>query len=344
MQRCLDLAVRAIGHVAPNPMVGCVIVCDGKIIGEGYHQEYGQPHAEVNAINSVSANLQHLLPQSTLYVNLEPCAHHGKTPACADLIVSRKIPRVVIGSNDPNPKVAGKGIQKLLDAGIDVTTGVLKAEADFLNRRFLTFFTQHRPYVILKWAESADGFMAPNEPKQLWLTNEYSKKLVHQWRAEEQAIMVGKKTVEIDDPELTVRLTEGKNPARVVIDRTLAIPPSKKIFAPNAPIIIYNQLEQYSDSKIHFEKVDFDLPVLPQILQSLASKNIQSIIIEGGPNTLQRFIDLNLWDEARIFIAPVRLGDGKASPILAGDLRAEKQMGGDKLRVILNNSLSQTFP
>ena len=336
MQRCLDVAARAIGHVAPNPMVGSVIVCDGKIIGEGYHQQYGQPHAEVNAINSVPANLLHLLQQSTLYVNLEPCAHHGKTPPCADLIVSHKIPHVVIGSNDPNPKVAGKGIQKLLDAGLEVTIGVLKEEADFLNRRFLTFFTQHRPYVILKWAESADGFMAPNEPRQVWLTNELSKKLVHQWRAEEQAIMVGKKTVEIDDPELTVRLTEGKNPARVIIDRTLSIPASKKIFAPNAPVIIYNQLEQYSDSKIHFEKVDFDLPVLPQILQSLASKNIQSIIIEGGPNTLQRFIDLNLWDEGRIFIAPVKLESGKASPKLTGRLLNEKMIGEDRLRIILS--------
>ena len=336
MQRCLDLAVNAIGHVAPNPMVGCVIVHEGKIIGEGYHQQFGKPHAEVNAINSVPENLQHFLPQSTLYVNLEPCAHHGKTPPCADLIVSKKIQHVIIGSNDPNPKVAGKGIQKLRDAGIEVTTGVLKPEADFLNRRFLTFYTQHRPYIILKWAESADGFMAPNEPKQLWLTNEHSKKLVHQWRSEEQAIIVGKKTVEADNPELTVRLVEGKNPARVVIDRTLSLPVTQKLFAPNAPVFIYNELQQYSDSKIHLEKIDFNQSVLPQVLNSLASKSIQSIIVEGGPFTINQFIEQNLWDEARIFTAPVKLEEGKAALKLTGRLLHEEKIEGDRLRVILN--------
>jgi len=335
MQRCLDLAVKAIGHVAPNPMVGCVIVHEGKIIGQGYHQQFGKPHAEVNAINSVPENLQHLLPQSTLYVNLEPCAHHGKTPPCADLIVSKKIQHVIIGSTDPNPKVAGKGIQKLRDAGIEVTTGVLKPEADFLNRRFLTFYTQHRPYIILKWAESADGFMAPNVPKQLWLTNEHSKKLVHQWRSEEQAIMVGKKTVEIDNPELTVRLIEGKNPARVVIDRTLSLPASKNIFAPNAPVYIYNQLKQSTDSKIHHEKIDFNQSVLPQVLCSQVSKGIQSIIVEGGSFTINQFIEQNLWDEARIFTAPVKLEEGKAAPKLTGRLLNERMIEGDRLRVIL---------
>ena len=344
MQRCLDLAVKAIGHVAPNPMVGCVIVHEDKIIAEGYHQQFGMPHAEVNAINAVPGNLLHLLPHSTLYVNLEPCAHHGKTPPCADLIVSKKIGRVVVGSNDPNPKVAGKGIQKLLDAGVEVITGILKPEADFLNRRFLTFYTKHRPYIILKWAESADGFMAPIEPRQIWLTNEHSKKLVHQWRAEEQAIMVGKRTVEIDDPELTVRLAEGKNPTRIVIDRRLSIPASKKIFAPNAPVIIYNEREQYSDSKIHLEKIDFGQPVLLQVLNNLATKNIQSLVVEGGPFTLQQFIEQNLWDEARIFTASTKLGEGKSSPDISGKCIQEQVITDDKLRIVLNPGVFKTFP
>ena len=344
MQRCLDLAVKGIGHVAPNPMVGCIIVHDGNIIGEGYHKIYGGPHAEVNAINSVPENLLNFLPEATLYVSLEPCAHHGKTPPCADLIVSKKIRRVVIGSNDPNPKVAGKGIQKLHDAGVDVIIEVLKPEADFLNRRFLTFYTKHRPYIILKLAESADGFMAPNEPKQVWLTNEHSKKLVHQWRAEEQAIVVGKRTVEIDDPELTVRLAEGKNPARVVIDRTLSIPASKKIFARNASVFVFNEMEQKIDSSIHFEQIDFSQPVLPQVLQRLASRNIQSVIVEGGPNTLHQFVEQNLWDEARVFTAPVKLGSGKSAPALSGQLVKEQMIAGDKLRVTLNSKVSQTFP
>ena len=336
MQRCLDLAIKAIGHVAPNPMVGSVIVHEGKIIGEGYHQQFGKAHAEVNAINSVPDELLHLLPESTIYVSLEPCSHHGKTPPCADLIVSKKIPKVVIASNDPNPQVAGKGLQKLRDAGVEVVTGILKKEADFLNRRFMTAHIKHRPYIILKWAESADGFMASNEPKQIWLTNDYSKKLVHQWRGEEQAILVGKHTVEIDNPELTVRLVEGKNPARIVIDRNLSLPSSKKIFKPNASVFVFNGLKEQAEGNIHFEQVDFNQLVFPQILKSLASKHIQSIIVEGGPATLQHFVDANLWDEVRVFTAPVKLGSGKASPKITGQLLKEEMIGGDRLKIILN--------
>lgn len=338
MQRCLDLAIKAIGHVAPNPMVGSVIVHDGRIIGEGYHQKFGHPHAEVNAVNSVSPELKSVLSLSTLYVSLEPCSHHGKTPPCADMIIHHKMPRVVIGSNDPNPKVAGKGIQKLRDAGVEVITGVLKNECDFLNRRFLTYYLQHRPYIILKWAESSDGFMAPEEPGQFWLTNDYSKKLVHQWRGEEQAILVGKRTVEIDDPELTVRLAVGKNPTRVIIDRNLSIPSSKKVFFPNAPVLVYNELNQTSDGRLHFEKIDFGNEVLPQVLHSLYQKNIQSIIVEGGPYTLQQFIDQNLWDEARIFTAPVVMGSGRKSPSVYGLIEDEQNIAGDRLRFIFNRS------
>ena len=339
MQRSLDLAIKAIGQVAPNPMVGCVIVHNGQIIGEGYHQQFGKPHAEVNAINSVPKELIHLLPQSTIYVSLEPCSHHGKTPPCADLIISKEIPKVVIGSNDPNPQVAGKGIQKLLDAGIEVTTGVRQKEADFLNRRFMTSHLKHRPYIILKWAESSDGFMAPNEAKQVWLTNDYSKKLVHQWRSEEQAIMVGKHTVEIDDPELTVRLVEGKNPVRVIMDRTLLLPMIKKIFQQSATVIVYNELKTEVDSWIHFEKIEFNQPVLPQIMHNLAAKHIQSIIVEGGPSTLQYFIDENLWDEARVFTAEVKLGSGKTSPKIVGHVLTEEMIGNDRLKYLFNISV-----
>ncbi len=339
MQRCLDLAIKAIGHVAPNPMVGCIIVHNNQIIGEGYHQQYGKAHAEVNAINSVAAELVYLLTESTIYVSLEPCSHHGKTPPCADLIISKKIPKVVIASNDPNPLVAGKGIKKLLDAGVEVVAGVLKNEADFLNRRFMTAHLKHRPYVILKWAESSDGYMAPNEPEQVWLTNDFSKKLVHQWRREEQAIMVGKRTVEIDDPELTVRLIEGRNPARVIIDRSLSLPASKKIFHDNASVFVYNDLKEQVDGHTHFIQIDFEQPVLQQVLKNMAVKNIQSVIVEGGPATLQHFIDENLWDEARVFTASVKLGVGKASPKITGELLKEEWIGDDKLKYISNTSV-----
>jgi diaminohydroxyphosphoribosylaminopyrimidine deaminase / 5-amino-6-(5-phosphoribosylamino)uracil reductase len=343
MKRCLDLAVKGFGHVAPNPMVGSVIVHNNQIIGEGYHQQFGKAHAEVNAINSIPVHLKHLLSQSTLYVSLEPCSHHGKTPPCADLIVSKKIPNVVIASNDPNPYVSGNGIKKLLDAGIEVTTGVLKKDADFLNRRFMTFHTKHRPYIILKWAESEDGFMAPNEPRQVWLTNQQSKKLVHQWRSEEQAIMVGKNTVMTDDPELTVRLVDGNNPARVIIDKKLMLPLSQKIYHPNAPVYVYNELKDQKNGYVHYEQIDLSQPVLPQILKSLTAKHIQSIIVEGGPATLQHFVDENLWDEARVFTAPVKLVSGKPSPKLPGSLFKEDKIGDDRLKVLLNAGIHKTL-
>ena len=336
MQRCLDLAVKGIGHVAPNPMVGSVIVYDGNIIGEGYHMQFGQAHAEVNAVRSVPPSLQHLISQSTIYVNLEPCSHYGKTPPCADMIVQHKMARVVIGSNDPNPQVAGKGIEKLKAAGIEVISGVLKKQADFLNRRFMTFYTRHRPYVILKWAESADGFMAPEEAKQQWLSGSESRQLVHQWRAEEQAIMVGKRTVEIDDPELTVRLVEGKNPIRVLIDRNLDLPATKKIFSSNGIVHVYNASQKLVDHSIHFEVIDFNQPVLPQVVHNLYTQGVQSIIVEGGPTTLKHFIDLQLWDEARIITAPVILHSGKRSPEISGKLLQQFEAGKDSIKVLLH--------
>ena len=333
MQRCLDLAIKGQGQVAPNPMVGCVIVHNDQIIGKGYHREFGKAHAEVNAIQSVEN--PELLKQSVLYVNLEPCSHHGKTPPCADLIVEKKIPKVVIGSNDPNPKVAGGGIKKLRAAGVEVITGVLKNESDFLNRRFITFHTQHRPYIILKWAQSQDGFMAPDEPKQLWLTNNESRKLVHQWRSEEAAILVGRRTMEIDKPLLTVRLVEGKNPVRITLGREFILPFDKKVISAGSPLWIFNEkIESYGDNALQYLKLDFKKNVLPQLLDELYKREIQSIIVEGGPTTLQHFINADLWDEARVFTVPILLKSGKRAPVVAGNVIHEEIVQGDRLLVI----------
>ena len=331
MERCLNLAQKGEGCVAPNPMVGSVIVCGGKIIGQGYHEKFGGPHAEVNAVASVPAELHHLIPQSTLYVNLEPCAHFGKTPPCADLLVHEHCARVVIGSVDPNPQVSGRGIEKLRAAGIEIRTGVLEKESNFLNRRFFTFQTKHRPYIILKWAQSADGFMALNQPKQLWLTGEESRKLVHQWRSVEQAILVGKNTVEIDDPALTARLVNGKNPTRLVIDQYLGLGFDKKIFRNDAELFVYNERISEDDGTVHSVKLDFSKNVLDQIMAHLFSKNIQSVIIEGGPSTLRRFIEQDLWDEARVFTAQTILGEGKKSPEFSGVLLRKEKIGSDSL-------------
>lgn len=331
MQRCLDLAIKGLGNVAPNPMVGCVIVHNHKIIGEGYHQQYGGPHAEVNAINSVVN--KDLLAQSTLYVSLEPCSHFGKTPPCADLILQKKIPEVIIAGSDPNPLVAGKGIARLKQAGVLVTKDVLKQQADYLNRKFIVYHTQKRPFITLKWAQSADGFMALNEPRQVWFTNAESKKLMHKWRTEEQAILVGKNTVAIDDCELTARLWPGKNPLRVVIDRRLELPADRKIFNGKAPTLVFNQIKSSTEGVNRFIKVDFDTDLLHQILNTLYQQGIQALTVEGGPETLSHFINRQLWDEARIFTSPMRLEKGKPAPALSAKLVDETEIESDILRI-----------
>lgn len=333
MQRCLQLALKGLGQVAPNPMVGSVIVADGEIIGEGYHQQFGQAHAEVNAVKSVSENNLHKLEKASLYVNLEPCSHFGKTPPCADMIIRNNIARVVIGSNDPNPKVSGQGIAKLRDAGIEVVTGVLKRQCDFFNRRFLTFWLKRRPYIILKWAQSADGFMASAEPKQVWLTGEESKKLTHQWRSEEQAILVGKRTVQIDDPALTVRLITGKNPVRITIDRNLELNTSFKFFEPNSKLIVFNAHKNEGN----YVLLDFEADVLEQIMDYLFSIEVQSVIVEGGAFTLHQFIAAGLWDEARVFTAPIPLNSGKKAPVLNIAISERKKIGQDTLEIYYAN-------
>lgn len=312
IKRCIELAKNGLGTTYPNPLVGCVIVFENTIIGEGWHKKSGASHAEVIAIESVKN--KELLSSSTLYVSLEPCSHFGKTPPCADLILKYKIPNVVIGTVDPNSKVAGKGIQKLKDSGVNVTFGILEKEGNELNKRFFTFHRKNRPYIILKWAESADGFISPKnktEQKPVWISNEYSRQLVHKWRSEEQAILVGTQTIIDDNPSLTVRDWVGKNPIRVVIDKENAIDLSSNVFDNKAKTIVFSNKEVTSNSdKIQTIKIDFDTNSTQEIVKKLYNNNIQSIIIEGGRKTLQSFIDTNLWDEARVFIGEINLKEG----------------------------------
>jgi diaminohydroxyphosphoribosylaminopyrimidine deaminase / 5-amino-6-(5-phosphoribosylamino)uracil reductase len=339
MLRCIQLAQAGLGNVAPNPIVGSVIVHDGKIIGEGYHQKYGEAHAEVNAIRSVVEKYPdagELLKRSTLYVNLEPCSHFGKTPPCSDLIIHHQIPEVVIGNTDPFESVNGKGIEKLRKAGVVVTTGILEDECKELNKRFFTFHQKRRPYVILKWAQTKDGIFAPEDRSSHWITNELSKKLVHKWRSEEQAVLVGTTTALRDDPALNVRLWEGKNPVRVVIDKDLKLPSSLKIFDRTSPTLIFNAVKDDLQENTRWIKMDFDL-YLPQfILYQLYLMDIQSVIIEGGAYTLSEFIKFNLWDEARVFIAESLLDKGIKAPTIEGRMIKKEMIASDELHIIRN--------
>ncbi len=339
MSRCLELAALSIGHVAPNPMVGAVLVYEGRIIGEGYHEQYGKAHAEVNCLSSVEEQDKHLIADSTIYVSLEPCAHHGKTPPCADLIIANNIKCVVVGSHDPNPLVAGKGIMKLRDAGVEVIENVLKHECDFLNRRFITYHTCQRPYIILKWAQSADGFFAPDGDRQLWLSNEYSRKFSHRWRTEEDAILVGTKTALIDDPQLTARLWDGRNPVRILIDLDLKVPAESKIFDDEALTMVYNSVREGLEFGTVYVKVKNDETLLQQIASDLYRRHIQSIIIEGGAYTLIQFIAAGFWDEARVFTSPTVLGSGIKAPKIDGTLYSEEKILDDTLNVKLNGGL-----
>ena len=335
MRRCLELASKGLENVSPNPMVGSVIVYENKIIGEGYHMEYGKEHAEVNAIASVKD--KSLLKDSTLYVNLEPCAHFGKTPPCSNLIIENKIPKVVIGCVDTFSDVNGKGIIKMEKSGIEVNIGVLEKESQELNKRFFTFHEKKRPYIILKWAESKDGFIAPkDQTTPFWMTSYDSKKLVHQFRAEEDAILVGRVTAEKDNPSLTVREIEGKNPTRVVIDKEMKLSKKLRLFNNEAKTIIFNtQKTKIINSNYYIKIVLKDL--INNILRELYKQNIQSLIIEGGAKTLQSFIDKNQWDEARIFTANVTLVEGVKSPNIEGEIIYETEINEDKLEIIKND-------
>ena len=317
MQRCIQLAKLGHGMVAPNPMVGSVLVYKNQIIGEGYHQQYGQPHAEVNCINSVVEADKGLISQSTLYVSLEPCAHFGKTPPCADLIIKHQIPKVIIGCRDPFEAVNGKGIDKLLAACVDVTVGILEEECKILNKRFFTFHTKKRPYIVLKWAETANRFIGNDTQERLLISSETTNKLVHKWRSEEAAILVGTNTALLDNPSLTNRLWTGKQPIRLVLDKLLSLPKSLNIFDKKQLTIVFNLVKHEEELNLIYYKLKENAPLLQQIMDACYQLNIQSILVEGGNKTLQSFIDNELWDEARaITNTQLTIEKGVPSPIL----------------------------
>lgn len=331
MQRALELAQNGAGQVAPNPMVGAVVVHNNRIIGEGWHQHYGGPHAEVNAINAVQDKDRHLLKESTIYVNLEPCSHHGKTPPCADLLVGESLKRVVIANADPHKLVAGKGIERLQKAGIEVTAGILEAEGRELNKRFFTYHEKQRPYIILKWAQSADGFFSKDNKEQHWITGELSRKLVHKWRSEEDAILVGTQTALADNPKLDTRLWPGgKTPLRLVLDKELMLPKDLELFNGKQPTVV---VSERSGSVINADiwQLPFDDLLLPALLKELYQHDVQSLIIEGGAQLLNSFIEMDLWDEARVFHGTAVWTKGIKAPILPKEPHFMEMVGHDRL-------------
>lgn len=333
MRRALQLAQKGKFSVAPNPRVGCVIVHKNRIIGEGYHQKFGGAHAEVNAIQSVTD--QSLLKESTLYVSLEPCAHYGKTPPCSLLIIEKEIKKVVIASVDSFAAVNGKGIKMLEEAGVEVITEVLKAESDWMNRRFFTFHEKKRPYIILKWAETADGFIGrlPNDElaHDSWISSAQSKQLVHLWRAEESAIMVGKNTAHIDNPKLNCREVVGKNPLRIVIDKNLELPSDLHLFDQSTPTLVFNSKQNNIEENLEYCQLEFNDQLLSSLLNELHKRDIQSLIVEGGAYLLNQFIEKNIWDEARQFIGAKTFGKGITAPKMNLSPIKHQKIGIDNL-------------
>lgn len=340
MRRCFELAQKGLGKVAPNPMVGAVVVHKGEIIGEGYHQLYGEAHAEPNAINSVKN--QDLLKESTLYVNLEPCSHYGKTPPCSLLIIQKQIPRVVICNVDPYPEVAGRGIKMLQDKGVDVNWGILEAEGRELNKRFFTFHEKKRPYIFLKWAQSEDGFIDSDRtessvPPIMFSTKE-THELNHKMRAEEAAILVGTKTVLMDNPQLTNRMCEGENPTRIAIDRKGIISEEYRILNNAAPTLVFTEVEKQNSEHTQYFKINFKQDILPQIMNELYSQKLNSLIIEGGATVLASFINANLWDEAKVEVAPIILKKGVISPTInSGYLTETQNWNPNKILIYKNH-------
>ncbi|MCQ0110846.1 diaminohydroxyphosphoribosylaminopyrimidine deaminase [Zhouia amylolytica] len=328
INRCIELAKNGLGTTYPNPLVGSVVVYDDKIVGEGWHQIAGGPHAEVKAINSVKDKT--VLKKSTIYVSLEPCSHFGKTPPCSDLIISSGIKKVVIGTIDTYDKVSGRGIKKMIEAGCDVTVGVLQEECQELNKRFFTFHNKKRPYIILKWAESNDHLISPLEKDKkepVWLTNQYARQLVHKWRSEEQGILVGTNTVLHDNPRLNTRDWKGNSPTRIVIDKTLKTYPNHSIWDGEINTIIFTEKQlNRLNSNITLKWIDFNKPIPLQICEELHKEGIQSLIIEGGAQTLQSYIDLELWDEARIFKSNIKLINGIYAPLINHPVNNSKKI------------------
>lgn len=326
IRRCIELASNGLCNAAPNPMVGAVIVHNGKIIGEGYHARCGEGHAEVNAIRSVKD--ESLLKESTIYVSLEPCSHYGKTPPCADLIISKGIPRVVVGCIDPFSQVSGRGIQKLRNAGIDVTVGVLEDECKNLIKRFVTFNTQKRPYITLKWAESADGFIDINRENgsPVVLSTQITSMYVHKQRAEHKAILVGRKTALLDNPSLTTRNWYGANPLRLVIDRTLSLPSNLKLFDHTTPTLVFTEKVKAGEENLEYITLDFSKDILPQIFTVLYKRKIQSLLVEGGTTLLQSFINSGVWDEIFVEHSARVLGEGVKSPIIPKGIKMQSEL------------------
>lgn len=336
MQRCFELALSGAGRVAPNPLVGAVLVHNGHIVAEGAHLMFGGPHAEVNAIRNLAD--PELLRNCTLYVNLEPCSHHGKTPPCSELIINKHIPYVVVGSLDTNPLVRGRGLRMLADAGVDVKVGVLEAEARELNRRFYTWHERKRPYIILKWAQTADGcidHVRDASGLRAIISSPEAHILVHHWRAEEASILVGTNTALLDDPHLTVRLAEGRNPVRLVLDRHHRLPVTLRVFDGAAPTIVFSYddaLRPYADT-VMLEPTGNELE---QVLQVLYERQLQSVLVEGGTQLLQAFINSGLWDEIRIFESPKMFGGGIPAPTVAGVPQQRVAVGPDQLSIYRN--------
>ena len=333
--RCLELAQNGSGFVAPNPMVGAVLVYNNKIIGEGFHQAFGEPHAEVNAINqSIENGNKYLLDKSVLYVNLEPCSHSGKTPPCSDLIIKYGIPKVVIGCKDPFPEINGRGIKKLQEAGIEVVTGILENECTELNKRFVTFHSKKRPFILLKFAQTSNNFIAPVQNSNKKISNEFTDILVHKWRSEEASIMVGTKTAELDNPSLTVRKWQGKNPLRTLIDRKLRLPHNLNIFDNSASTLIFNEIKNEVVKNNEWIKIDFTENVILKIISLLYERNILSLMVEGGSNLLNQFIENKLWDEARIITADTLFAEGIRSPDIHGRLISTSKVTGDNIVIL----------
>ncbi len=339
MKRCLELAKNGIGTARPNPSAGAVIVYKNTIIGEGYTSPYRGLHAEVNAIHSVKN--EELLEKSTIYVTLEPCCHYGKTPPCSDLIIAKKISHIIIGTMDTNNLVAGKGIEKLKKNGCRVTVGILENECKKHHKRFFTVQNKKRPYIILKWAQTPNGFIAPKHKKQqrpVWISNEYSKQLVHKWRAEEHAILAGKTTVLADNSKLNVRSWTGNNPIRIILDKMLKLPHELSVFDGLVKTIVITKVKKVNTHEnLIYEEIDFSNKVADQICNILQKHQIQSVIIEGGAKTLQTFIDENLWDEARVFIGENEFNDGIEIPVLNSKLKKEEKLKNDTLRTYFND-------
>lgn len=341
MQRCIELAQLGAGGVSPNPLVGCIIVYNNQIIGEGWHQQFGEAHAEVNAIDSVKD--KSLLKEATLYVNLEPCNHFGKTPPCADLIIKHQLKQVLVGMVDPYEKVAGNGIKKLQEAGIEVTVGLLENECKFLNRRFIKFITQQKPYIILKWAQTWNGYIAPDATKlsaedfenQRHITDRIVQKLVHKWRTQEDAIMVATNTALFDNPALNAREWPGRNPVRVLLDKNLRLPADLKLFDSSTPTIVFTEKQKESSKNLTFIQLDFSKNWLAEMLTELYNLNIQSLIIEGGAQFLNAIIDNRMWDEAIVFSSPKTITNGIKAPLIDGHKIQQEDIDGITMQVLL---------